>query len=130
LAIFAVHHLESGGYHRIHPDISLLSPFFCEYGYNIEIGARVFIGPGCHFYDICGITIGQEAVLQGGVRLMTAWPDSGQTSAPTCVYGSPITIGDGAFISCGVVIFPGVLIGSRSYIGPGSIVDRVWRRRA
>lgn len=33
-------------------------PFFCDYGYNIQIGKDVMINYNCIFIDVCPIIIG------------------------------------------------------------------------
>src|ERR1700742_1925231 len=38
--------------------VRLEPPFFCDYGWNIELGEQVFFNFNCTVLDVCKITIG------------------------------------------------------------------------
>src|SRR6476646_6813758 len=55
------------------PDsLSILPPFYCDYGLGASFGERVFINQGCFFLDYGGITIGDRVLIGPGVTLSTA----------------------------------------------------------
>lgn len=100
-------------------------PFFCDYGYNIEIGEcfyanhnmvildeakvvfgnNVFIGPNCSFYTACH-------------PLDAAQRNEGLE------FTKPISIGDNVWLGGNVTVIPGVTIGNNSVIGAGSVVSK------
>ena len=105
--------------------VTVNTPFWCDYGYNIEIGENfysnhnliildcnkvkfgnnVFIGPNCSFYcaehplDITQRNRGLE-------------------------YAKPITVGDNVWFGGSVTVLSGVTIGNGAVIGAGSIVTK------
>jgi maltose O-acetyltransferase len=104
-------------------DIYLMSPFLCDYGFNISIGAGSFINYGAVVLDSAPVTIGDGVQIGTGVHLVTAEhpldPAERRTGVETA---RPITIEDGVWIGSGAIVCPGVTIGENSVIGAGSVV--------
>ncbi|MCW2600876.1 MAG: transferase, partial [Frankiales bacterium] len=42
--------------HQVPDSLSILPPFYCDYGLGASFGERVFINQGCFFLDYGGIT--------------------------------------------------------------------------
>lgn len=107
-------------------DTLLLNPpFFCDYGYNIEIGNNCLINYNCTFIDVAHIKLGDFCLIGPNVSIYTAAHPLHPVSRNcnfTC--GVPVTIGDNVWIGGGVIICPGVTIGSNCVIGAGSVVTR------
>ena len=117
-------------------NVSVASPFLCDYGCNITIGNNVSVNMNCTFVDCNKITIGNNVLIASNVQLYTAahpvelserlvpnWnPESGEYFCRT--FALPISIGDGCWIGGGVIILPGVKIGNGSVIGAGSVVTK------
>ena len=106
-------------------DVCIRSPFQCDYGTHLTVGARTFMNMGCVILDCAEVTIGDDVQIGPSVQLLT--PDhprdpvkrrSGVESA------HPITIGDDVWLGGGVIVLPGVRIGARTIIGAGSVVTR------
>jgi maltose O-acetyltransferase len=101
------------------------SPFFCDYGYNIRIGARGFINYGAVLLDVNLIEIGDDAQIGPNVQILTAYhpvdPDVRRTGLETA---KPIHIGDNVWLGAGAILLPGITIGDNSVIGAGSVVTR------
>ena len=101
----------------IHP------PFYCDYGYNIEVGENFFANYNCILLDINKIQIGNNVLLAPGVVIATAGhPTDPETRVSGLEYGKSIKIGDNVWIGANAVINPGVTIGSNVVIGSGSVV--------
>ena len=100
-------------------------PFYCDYGFNIEVGKNFFANYNCTMLDVAKITIGENCLMAPNVSIYTAGhpihPDSRNSMYE---YGIPVTIGDNVWIGGNVVICPGVTIGSNCVIGAGSVVTR------
>ncbi|MBQ1413036.1 MAG: sugar O-acetyltransferase, partial [Clostridia bacterium] len=100
-------------------------PFYCDYGFNIEVGRNFFANYNCTMLDVARITIGDNCFMAPNVAIYTAGhpihPDSRNSMYE---YGIPVTIGDNVWIGGNVVICPGVTIGSNCVIGAGSVVTK------
>lgn len=117
-------------------NISVGTPFLCDYGKNIQLGTNVSINMNCTFVDCNKIEIGDNVLIASNVQIYTAahpveladrlvpdWhPESGEYFCRT--YALPVKIGNGCWIGGGVIILPGVTIGDGSVIGAGSVVTK------
>jgi len=103
----------------------VLSPFACDYGYNIRLGRNVFINYHCIFLDCALIDIGDDVQIGPAVQLYTAThPLDASVRRSGLESASPIRIGNDVWIGGGAVVLPGVTIGDRSVVGAGSVVVR------
>jgi maltose O-acetyltransferase len=99
-------------------------PFFCDYGFNIELGERVFFNFNCIVLDVCQVRIGSFTLFGPSVQILTPMHPMNAEQRRREEFGKPVTIGDDVWVGGGAIILPGVTIGSRSVIGAGSIVTR------
>jgi acetyltransferase-like isoleucine patch superfamily enzyme len=117
-------------------NVSVGTPFICDYGRNIHIGNNVSVNMNCTFIDCNKITIGNNVLIASNVQIYTAshpielidrlTPDwkPGDTEYFCRTLALPVSIEDGCWIGGGVIIVPGVTIGKGSVIGAGSIVTK------
>jgi maltose O-acetyltransferase len=100
-------------------------PFHCDYGYNIRLGAGVFLNFNCVILDVVAVTIGDKTQIGPGVQILTAdHPRDAATRDAGLEFGRPISIGRNVWIGGGAIILPGVTIGDDAVIGAGSVVTR------
>jgi len=99
-------------------------PFFCDYGWNIELGERVFFNFNCIVLDVCPVKIGDYTLFGPGVQILTPMHPLDPELRRKQEYGKPIEIGSDVWVGAGALILPGVRIGSKAVIGAGSIVTR------
>lgn len=103
--------------------IHIEAPFYCDYGYNIEVGDNFYANHHCIILDGAKVKIGNNVFLAPNVSLFTAGhPIDAQRRNEGWEYAYPITIGDDVWIGGNTVINPGVTIGSNVVIGSGSVV--------
>ncbi len=108
------------------------SPFFCDYGEQIQIGSNVFINYNCIFLDSNFITIGDHTLIGPAVQVYTATHPlqaeeriKTDTSGITYLTSSkPVKIGRNCWIGGGAMLLPGVSIGDNTAIGAGSVVTK------
>lgn len=104
-------------------NVTILPPFHCDYGKNIEIGDNFFANYNFIVLDVAKVTIGSNVFIAPNVSIYTAGHPIHYAMRNTMYeYGIPIEIGDNVWIGGNVVICPGVKIGSGSVIGAGSVV--------
>lgn len=101
----------------------ILAPFWCDYGYNIEIGDNFFANHNTVILDAAKVTFGDNVFIAPNCGFYTAGhPIDTERRNQGLEYAYPITVGDNVWIGGGVQVMPGVTIGSNVVIGGGSVV--------
>jgi maltose O-acetyltransferase len=106
-------------------DAVIRPPFFCDYGFNIRLGAGVFLNFNCVILDVVEVTIGEGTQIGPAVQIYAA--DHPREAAPRregLEFGRPVRIGRNIWIGGGAIILPGVTVGDDAVIGAGSVVTR------
>ena len=106
---------------KVDESVTLLPPFYVDFGKNIRIGKRCWIQQGCTFFDRGGITIGNDVFIAPKVNLITINHDSDPENR-SATYGRPIVIEDKVWIGINSTILPGVTVGYGSIVGANSVV--------
>ena len=105
--------------------VTIMGPFYCDYGFNIEVGERFYANYNFTVLDVARVSIGANVLCGPNVALYTAahplHPES-RNSGYEC--GMPVVIGDNMWLGGNVVVNPGVRVGSNVVIGSGSVVTR------
>lgn len=100
-------------------------PFYCDYGFNIEVGKNFFANYNCTILDVAKVKIGDNCQFAPNVAIYTAGhPIHPVSRNSQYEYGISVTIGDNVWIGGNSVIVPGVHIGSNTVIGAGSVVTK------
>lgn len=106
-------------------EFCIMAPFWCDYGYNIEIGENFFANHNCVILDGGKIKFGDNVFIAPNCGFHTAGhPVDFERRNQGLEYAYPITIGNDVWIGAGVHVMPGVTIGSNVVIGGGSIVTK------
>ena len=103
----------------------ITAPFWCDYGYNIEIGENFYTNHNCVILDGAKVKFGDNVFVAPNCGFYTAGHpiDAGRRNAGL-EYAYPITVGDNVWFGGGVQVMPGVTIGSNVVIGSGSVVTK------
>ena len=106
-------------------DVWIEPPFFCDYGWNISFGARVFMNFNCVVLDVAPVRVGELTLFGPAVQLCTAThPLDPRERERGLEYGQPIEIGRNVWVGAAAIVGAGVTIGDDSVIGAGSVVVR------
>ena len=106
-------------------DFCIMSPFWCDYGYNIEIGENFFANHNLVILDGAKVKFGDNVFVAPDCGFYTAGhPIDYERRNAGLEYAYPITVGDNVWIGGGVKVMPGVTIGSNVVIGGGSVVTK------
>ena len=105
--------------------INIEPPFFCDYGYNIEVGENFFANYNFTVLDVGKVRIGTNVQIAPNVSIYTAGhPIHPESRDSGYEYGIDITIGNSVWIGGNTCIMPGVTIGNNVVIGAGSVVTK------
>lgn len=100
-------------------------PFYCDYGFNIEIGDRVFFNFNCVVLDVARVRIGNDVLFGPAVQVYTAThPLDWRVRRQRLELARPVDIGSDVWVGGGAIIQPGVSIGGRSVIHAGAVVTK------
>lgn len=110
---------------KIKENCCIVAPFWCDYGYNIEIGENFFANHNTVILDCAKVTFGDNVFVGPNCGFYTAGhPIDFERRNQGLEYAYPIAVGDNVWIGAGVHIMPGVTIGSNVVIGGGSVVTK------
>lgn len=106
-------------------DVTILSPFYTDYGTRCVIGDHTFINHNAYLMDCAPVKIGTYCFIGPNCGMYTAiHPLTVEERNEGLEKAEPITIGDNVWIGGDVTILPGVAIGEGSVIGAGSVVTK------
>lgn len=101
----------------------ITAPFWCDYGYNIELGENFYANHNLVILDCGKVVFGDNVFVAPNCGFHTAGhPIDFERRNQGLEYAYPITVGDNVWIGAGVQVMPGVTIGSNVVIGGGSVV--------
>ena len=104
---------------------TIVSPFWCDYGANIHLGEGFYANHGLVVLDGAPVTFGHDVYIAPNCVFSTAGhPLDTPRRNEGLEYALPITVGDNVWFGMGVLVCPGVTIGSDVVIGAGSVVTR------
>jgi maltose O-acetyltransferase len=105
--------------------VQVRAPFFCDYGFNIHLGAGVFLNCNCVILDVAEVHIGEGTQIGPAVQIYAAdHPREQAAREKGLEFGRPIHIGRHVWIGGGAILLPGVTVGDGAVIGAGSVVTR------
>lgn len=106
-------------------DARIEARFHCAYGFNITLGAEVFLNAGCTILDTASVEIGDQSMLGPNVQIYCAEHHKDPLKRVQGLeVAKPVTIGKRVWIGGGAIILAGVRVGDEAIIGAGSVVTR------
>lgn len=99
--------------------------FYCDYGYNIEIGENFYSNHNLVILDGAKVTFGDNVFIAPNCGFYTAGhPLDYEIRNSGLEYALPIKVGSNVWIGGNVCVMPGVTIGDGTVIGAGSVVTK------
>jgi len=100
-------------------------PFYCDYGYNIEVGENFYSNHNLVILDGNKVIFGDNVFIAPNCSFYTAGhPLDYETRNKGLEYAKPIKVGNNVWIGGNVVVLPGITIGDNVVIGAGSVVTK------
>ena len=99
--------------------------FWCDYGYNIEIGENFYSNHNLVILDPAKVKFGDNVFIGPNCGFYTAeHPIDAETRNQMLEFAKPITVGNNVWFGGGVNVLGGVNIGDNVVIGAGSVVTK------
>ena len=76
-------------------------PFYCDYGSNIHLGARVFFNFNCVVLDVCDVRIGDYTLFGPGAQILTPLHPFDAVLRREREFGKPVEIGADVWVGGG-----------------------------
>ncbi len=104
---------------------TIIAPFYCDYGCNIEVGKGFFANHNLVILDGAKVAFGENVFIAPNCCFSAAGHplDIEQRNAGL-EFAYPIKVGNNVWIGANVVVLPGVTIGDGTVVGAGSVVNR------
>jgi len=106
-------------------NVTVNTPFWCDYGYNTTVGDGFFANHNCQILDGGKVTFGDYVFVAPNCIFTTAEhaldPDQRREGLEVAL---PITVGSNVWIGAGTIVLGGVTIGDNTVIGAGSVVTK------
>lgn len=111
--------------HKTGENFHIEQSFYCDYGYNTEIGENFYSNHNLVILDAAKVTFGDNVFIAPNCGFYAAGHpiDAAQRNA-WLEYAYPITVGNNVWIGGNVCVMPGVTIGDNCVIGAGSVVTK------
>ena len=110
---------------KVKDNVFIEQPFYCDYGYNIEIGNNFYSNHNLVILDTAKVTFGDNVFIAPNCAFFgPEHPLDVPTRNSGAEYALPITVGDNVWIGGNTVVLGGVTIGANTVIGAGSVVTK------
>lgn len=108
---------------KVKQNICIEPSFWCDYGYNIEVGENFYANHNLVILDCAKVTFGDHVFIGPNSSFYTAnHPIDFKQRNEGLESAHPITVGDNVWFGGNVVVLPGISIGNNSVIGAGSVI--------
>lgn len=99
--------------------------FWCDYGYNIELGENFYSNHNLVILDPAKVTFGDNVFIGPNCGFYTAGhPLNPDERNKGLEYAKPIKVGNNVWFGGNITVLPGVTIGNNCTIGAGSVVTK------
>lgn len=99
--------------------------FYCDYGYNIEVGKHFYANHGLVILDCAKVSFGNNVMIAPGVLMSTVThPLDAAARNKGIEMARPILVGHNVWIGMGAKILDGVTIGDNAVIAAGAVVNK------
>lgn len=110
---------------KIGDTFNIEPPFWCDYGYNIEVGDNFYVNHNCVILDCGKVKFGDNVFVGPNCGFYAAGHPLDVETRNKCIeFAHPITIGSNVWIGGNSCFMPGVSVGDNTVIGALSVVTK------
>lgn len=103
---------------------TIMPTFYCDYGFNIEIGENFYANHNLVILDANKVTFGDNVFIGPNCGFYTSGHPLDKDKRKKGEYAKPIKVGNDVWFGGNVCVMPGVNIGNNVVIGAGSVVTK------
>lgn len=103
--------------------VTVLPPFYTDFGKHITFGEHIFINRGVMFTDLGGIIIDDHVLIGPFAKLLTVNHPTDPTKRRGLIT-KPIRVKRNAWIGAGATILPGVTVGENAIVAANATVTK------
>lgn len=105
--------------------LTIIAPFFCDYGRNISVGDHFFANTRLVILDEAPVTFGNNVFIGPNCSFYTACHPLDEAQRNEGLeFCKPIHVGNSVWLGGNVTVLAGVTIGNNVVVGAGSVVTR------
>ncbi|CDE90382.1 MAG: sugar O-acetyltransferase [Clostridia bacterium] len=105
-------------------EFMIMPNFYCDYGFNIEIGEKFYSNHNLVILDANKVTFGNNVQIGPNCGFYTSGHPIDKETRRKVEFAKPIVVGNDVWIGGNVCVMPGVTIGDNTIIGAGSVVTK------
>lgn len=105
-------------------EFMIMPNFYCDYGFNIEIGEKFYSNHNLVILDANKVTFGNNVYIGPNCGFYTSGHPIDKELRKNKEFAKPITIGNDVWFGGNVCVMPGVTIGDNVVIGARSVVTK------
>lgn len=105
-------------------EFTIMPNFYCDYGFNIEIGEKFYANHNLVILDANKVIFGNNVQIGPNCGFYTSGHPIDKETRRKVEFAKPIVIGNDVWIGGNVCVMPGVTIGDNTVIGAGSVVTK------
>lgn len=106
-------------------NITIVPPFYCDFGYNIFVGENFYSNFNCTILDSAPVTFGDNVFIAPNCVFSAAGhPTDAEQRNLGLEIALPVKVGNDVWFGAGVIVVPGVTIGDNVVVGAGSVITK------
>lgn len=109
---------------RVGNEFVIMPNFYCDYGFNIEIGENFYSNHNLVILDANKVIFGDNVQIGPNCGFYTSGHPLDKETRKELEFAKPIKIGNDVWFGGNVCVMPGVTIGDNTVIGAGSVVTK------
>lgn len=107
---------------KIDASVSVVSPFYCDFGSQLKLGKNIIINKGATVFSAGTVEIGDDVLIGPDVKIISVNHDPADRHNK--IIFKKVTVKKNAWIGAGAIICPGVTIGENSVVAAGAVVTK------
>ena len=98
--------------------------FYCDYGFNIEIGENFYSNHNLVILDANKVIFGDNVQIGPNCGFYISGHPLDKETRKELEFAKPIKVGNNVWFGGNVCVMPGITIGDNTVIGAGSVVTK------